>query len=412
MAKPTLTPASSEYVEDMGGAAPICPAPPPKSTSGPITLDVLQGEWYAGNGSKITVSGTMVYLNGLPLQHHSVEFREDGSVCGIGQLWQVDGWGADGSIQFSSGSKGGDMEFAPKEVWTRRGTGDAWSERMRILGYADPLNRGVEGCIPGTLAQDMAAPQDAQEIVLLQILISQWREPELQLVRPCRVVPDFTNREGTGIGVEHTHFVALSIREQGFKKRRGTVGHDIPVVVREPPNSVVHGDALKAWKKKVSEDEGFAPVRIAPEEEMFTSLGNGHFFQALNLYDCEWAAINGKGKYVVGQDKCLAEAISDGVPSIVLKHTTPRTVRAKISQVLNSKCEFHWNLQEDDEDDGANGGHGQWARQLSVDTAAPMEEDTSYHTQFESMSKVLDAVQLNCLVRTHLGIHDSTRSEA
>jgi hypothetical protein len=276
---------------------------------------------------------------------------------------------------------------------------------MRILGYAgtsaDPLNRGVEGCIPGTLSQDVAAPQDAQEVVLLQTLISQWREPELQLVRPCRVVPDFTNREGTGIGVEHTHFVALSIREQGFKKRRGTVGHDIPVVVREPPSSVSHGDALRAWKEKVTGDEGFAPVRITPEDEMFASLGNGHFFQALNLYDCEWSAINGKGKYVVGQDTCLAEAISDGVPSIVLKSTTPRTVRSKISQFLNSKCEFHWNLQED------NG----FERQLSVDTTAPMEEDTSYHTQFESMSKHLDAVQLNSLVRTHLGIHDSTRTE-
>jgi len=247
----------------------------------------------------------------------------------------------------------------------------------------------------GTLDQAMPAANDAQDVELLVTLISQYREPELQLVRPCRVVPDFTNREGTGIGVEHTHFVALSIRDQGFKKRRGTEGHDIPIVVREPPSSVFHGEALRAWKEKVAEDEGFAPVRITAEEEMFTSLGNGHFFQALKLYDCEWSAINGKGKYVVGQDTSLAEAISVGVPSIVLIHTTPRPVRAKISKFLNSKRDLRWTLQ----DDG------------TVDMTEPMKEDTSYCNQFESMSKHLDAVQLNSLVRTHLGVHDSKRIE-
>jgi len=277
--------------ECMGGSAPICPPPPEKTSSGPITLDVLQGEWQGGNGAKILVTGVNVALNGLPLAMHQVELFEDGTVSGIGRLWQMYGWGADGGLEFVAANSRENMEFGSKVVWTRADKSEPWEEKMRLLGYAGSskcvLSRGIEGCMPGTLDQKTEKKSnDAEDLEILQTLLTQWREPGLHSVRSCQVVPDLTNRDGTGVGVELVHFVALSMREKGFQKRRGTKGHDIPVVTREPPRSAFYATALAAWKEKVAEDEGFPPVRIESEQEMFTSLGNGHFFQALNLYDC------------------------------------------------------------------------------------------------------------------------------
>jgi len=147
------------------------------------------------------------------------------------------------------------------------------------------------------------------------------------------------------------------------------------------------------WKTRVAEEEGYPPVRCSEDEEVFTSLGNGHFFQALNLFACQCEAINRPGHhYAIGQDKALAEAIDKGVPGIVLRHEAPRPVRAKIAALLNSKREFFWTLNEDG----------------SVNTDS-MQEDTSYCSQFEWLSKGMDAVQVDCLVRTHLGIRDSKR---
>ncbi|CAK0792220.1 unnamed protein product, partial [Prorocentrum cordatum] len=127
--------------------------------------------------------------------------------------------------------------------------------------------------------------------------------------------------------------------------------------------------------------------------ELFTSLGNGHFFQALNLFDCGCEAINDAGcRYTCGRDQLLTEAVAEGVPSLILRHETPRPVRAKIAALLNAKRDYHWTLSEDG----------------SVDTST-MEENTSYCSQFEWLSKGMDAHQVNCLVRTHLGIRDSKR---
>lgn len=213
----------------------------------------------------------------------------------------------------------------------------------------------------------------------------------------CRqVVPDPTNRAQTGLGVELVHFVADSMQKKGFRKRKGTDGHDIPVLVLEPPGSDFRDEAVELWKERVAEDEGFPPVRVRPEDDLFTSLGNGHFFQALNLFDVEWPAINDDtGRlYRVGNDVDLAEAISAGVPSIILQNRTPRPVRAKIAELLNSKRDFGWTLGEDG----------------TVDVSY-VEEDTSYCSQFEWLSKGMDAFQVNCLVRTHLGIRDSKRIE-
>jgi len=391
-----------EHFICMGSKAPQCPPPVPQQESGPITLSMLQGEWVGSGGAQITVTGTAVSMNGLPLKDHRVELRDDGTACSIGRLWQIDKWAPGGGIEFRASSTRDNMECARLEVWTRKSfAAPLWSEKMRLMGYAgssaNPLDRGVEGCCPGTTGAEMPVgynqQKDREEVGLLVALISQWREPEMCMVQSRRVVPDFTNRAETGLGVELLHFIATSMQEKGFKKRKGTEGHDIPVVVREPPGSSSRETALSSWSQKVAEEEGFPPVRAKPEEDLFTSLGNGHFFQSLNLFACECEAINHPGRrYVAGKDTALVEAIQEGVPSIVLRHECPRPVRAKIAALLNSKREFMWTLGEDGNVDMSN-----------------FEENTSYCSQFEWLSKGMDAVQVDCLVRTHLGIHDSKR---
>jgi len=188
------------------------------------------------------------------------------------------------------------------------------------------------------------------------------------------------------------HYVAGSIAEKGFQTRKGTQGHDIPVVVREPVGSEFHEEALRIWKARVEEEDGFPRVRADASSELFTSLGNGHFFQALNLFGTESRGINDDRVYKVGSDANLKAALEDGVPSIILKHQTPRPVRAKIAELLNSKREFHWTLGEDG--------------QVDVSSAT---EDKAYCSQFEWLSKGMDAEQVNCLVRTHLGVKESKR---
>lgn len=400
-ARPKGTPVLDEGFICMGGTAPLCPPPPPKLASGPITIDTLQGEWIGSGGSKITVLGTDVAINGLPLKAHKVTLRDDGTVLSIGSLWQLGGWHSSGGLEFRASSTQENMECARSEVWTRRSEADAgWSERMRLLGYAgssaSPLERGVEGCIPGTDGADMpagySASKDARDVSLLCALVTQWREDAPCRVKSRQVVPDFTNRSQTGLGVELMHFIAGSMRQKGFMKREGTKGHDIPVVVREPPNSEFQAEALAVWKSRVAAEGGFPPVRANADEEIFTSLGNGHFFQALNCFACGVKAINADYRYDIGKDQDLQEAISDGVWSIVLKQSTPRPVRAKIADLLNSKREFKWNLNSDGTVDISN-----------------MEEDTGHCSQFEWLSKGMDAVQVDCLVRTHLGIKNSKR---
>lgn len=251
--------------------------------------------------------------------------------------------------------------------------------------------------MPGTMGIEMppgyATSKDREEVALLTSLVQQWREPESLKVRSYQVVPDFTNRAQTGLGVELVHFVATSMMTKGFKKHDGAQGHDIPVLVREPPSSAFHGEALKVWKQRVSEEEGFPPVRAPESEEIFTSLGNGHFFQALNLFDCQCTSINDANrKYIAGKDQALNEALTQGVTSVVLQHECPRLVRAKIAALLNTKREFFWTLSEDGKVDVSN-----------------MQENKEYCSQFEWLSKGMDAVQVDCLVRTHLGIKGSKR---
>ena len=54
----------------------------------------------------------------------------------------------------------------------------------------------------------------------LMVVVLKWREQEATLnVRRREVVPDFTNRAQTGLGVETLHFAARSMRDHGLFRR-------------------------------------------------------------------------------------------------------------------------------------------------------------------------------------------------
>lgn len=241
---------------------------------------------------------------------------------------------------------------------------------------------------------------DAEDARALVRLLERWRDrsagggPELVAVRSDAVVPDGTNRERTGLSVEHVHYVATLVQRQGFRRRSadGAEGHDIPVLVREAgPPSAQGVAALKRWRETTAENTAFPPCRVADGAECFyTSLGSGHFSQALNLFrePCGSSIYTGE-RYDVGDDAALRDALEHGVPSVVLRNDMPAAERKVASLLLNSTHMQRFGVDPSD---------GQLVV-LRGDTAglpAP--------SQFERLSKTLDAEELSALVRIKLGV--------
>lgn len=407
------TTAASECVEDKHASISAdlkepeeIPEPKPAPTS-PITLETLQGDWVNSMGAKIHVEGTQVSLNGLVMKAHPILLNENGTVSSVGRLWQLNGWLEDEKVEFKEAPSKEVMQYARSVVWSKVSSErmEAWTKQMKAMGYAgssnNPLARGVEGCCPGT--SDAHAKlvvddenKDKAELKLLNDLIAKWRMPGVIKVAPRKVIPDFSNRGHTGLSVEHVHYLATSFKEKGFQKRKGNEGHDIPVLVCEKTSSELGQKSIENWRSKLNDEKGFAPQehyeRLFKGEELYTSLGNGHFNQALNLFFRECPSIYSQEKYTIGQDRDLKEAVYQGVGAIVLKAEIPLRDRETISKLLNSKREFKWNVQPDGT--------------LDITDAF---EDTRTCKQFEALSKVLDAVELNCLVRSELGVRDSHR---
>eukprot|EP00873_Tetraselmis_striata_P034687 jgi/Tetstr1/454951/TSEL_041812.t1 len=229
------------------------------------------------------------------------------------------------------------------------------------------------------------------EVARLNALLGRWRESGLAAVRSVDVVPDATNREGMGLSLEHTHYIAQRIAEEGFTPREGVRGHDIPVLVRESADSELGSLSLARWRARVREVAGFPPVEVT-ETLFFTSLGNGHFSQALNCFRCNMRSILTGRRFEVGEHAALRAALRDGVPSIVLRSNTPRADRKAISLLLNKLHHVKWDIGDD--------GELHLLRQQDADGNRLAEAPS----QFEALSKVLDADELSALVRTKLGI--------
>jgi hypothetical protein len=384
----------------------------------------MQGDWVNSMGAKINVTGTAVTLNGMPMKMHPVILDDDGNVLSVGSIWQLNGWLEDAEIEFKECPSREVMQFARSVVWSKATEErmELWNQQMSGLGYSGsskaPLDRGVEGCIAGSmdaqggtatsrradgvLGDKSQAQRDHDDLMTLNDLLTKWREPGMTKVPPRLVIPDFSNRGHTGLSIEHVHYLATAFKKNGFQKRVGSKGHDIPVLIRDTPTSELGAKAVANWREKLEHESGFPPrehyEKLFKGTEMFTSLGNGHFNQALNLflnecdsiYDGETKGV--KLRYVIGNDWDLREAVHQGPDALVLKSDIPMADRMIISKLLNSKREFKWNVNEDGS--------------LKILDA---DEDTGNCKQFEAMSKVLDAVELNCLVRAELKVTDSER---
>ena len=108
-----------------------------------------------------------------------------------------------------------------------------------------------------SFGNDMGSERTQQvDVVKLNRLLGEWREPGLTPVSCQDIIPDTTNREYMGLSLEHTHFIAAKIFQEGFQPRRGTEGHDIPVLVRETATSPLGVLSLSKWRQRVQENPG------------------------------------------------------------------------------------------------------------------------------------------------------------
>jgi len=232
----------------------------------------------------------------------------------------------------------------------------------------------------------------------LKRLIDKWREPELLMVRSNLIVPDTSNRSHTGLSVDHCHLIASMMLKDGFRsreaqyRRNNQQGHDIPVLVRGCRSSPISVESLAYWRSATHDEPDFPRVTIA--DGWFTSLGNGHFMQALNLFEQQCVSVFTEEAFTADpSDQALTKALHQGVQSIVLRSETPVQDRCQIALLLNKTHDYKW----------------------SVDASGAMDVrpeacENARHTLFEAQSKHLDSGWLTLQVRLELGLKTSDRS--
>ena len=208
---------------------------------------------------------------------------------------------------------------------------------------------------------DYALMSDNERVTELLRLVEQWREPSLAQILPSRVVPDSVSRQGTGISPKHAHLIATAM--QGSFTLRDEItgaGHDLPIVIREtgPIMSEAGTESCRKWESQQKEDDSLPQMRVHTGGELFCSLCNSHFFQALNLFGSPGGAkaahrvftaagheaTAGNGHYTMVVNSLLHVAVTAGVDSIVLSGSIPKAHRRFISQMCNSATALTWSI--------------------------------------------------------------------
>ncbi|CAE8634258.1 unnamed protein product [Polarella glacialis] len=245
-----------------------------------------------------------------------------------------------------------------------------------------------------------AEPRDVERLIEL-LRRHRKRGPDgsgLLRVRSDAVIPDGTNRERTGLSLEHIHYLAGLFASKGFQPRVNGRGHDVPVYIHEAPPSQFGTTALRRWRTSTAATPGF-PTTSLPEnaQEFYCSLGNGHFSQALNLFRRGCKCIFTSDTYSTASDANLIEALELGVPSLVLSNDISVTDRKFVSLMLNRQAAQNWIISDD--------GEVTEKSETSVEGAEKEEdEEEEKSSQFDALSKDLDADELSALVRIKLGI--------
>ncbi|CAD7953311.1 unnamed protein product [Amoebophrya sp. A120] len=281
-------------------------------------------------------------------------------------------------------------------------------------------------------AMDPFGDNIKREVGQLKDLLTKYAEStRLQIVNCKNVIPDYSNRGHTGLSVEHVHKVSQSMAK-GFRERditendakTGHVGYDIPVLVRETTQSSEENgrglgkESLKNWTGVVLENgTGFPKpsihlLRKSQDVEVYCSLGNGHFFQALNNYRTGnksiWTNANPRPdgeayveEYKVpeedGANPLLRDHVLNGVPSLILRPEISLKERTTICELLNKKSDYRWTLTKGPDYDPVTN-----RKDLIVDLDSLKEVDVK-QSQFELLSKTLYAMQK---YRTRIAIMD------
>mmetsp|Transcript_116691 Transcript_116691/g.371235 ORF Transcript_116691/g.371235 Transcript_116691/m.371235 type:complete len:368 (+) Transcript_116691:59-1162(+) len=348
-----------------------------------LALQDLQGDWVASRGEAVRVAGREVTINGNPMPGGLKLSPSDASrVTGFG-IYRVQAEiASDGQVLWHAG---------PQEIiWRRAKEGEVKERITRFDSITNTAGIGLAAAA-NTAGAGFGVNSEREAVVKLNLLIEKWRVGPLLRVRSCDICPDWTNRAQTGLSLDHVHYIATMIAQQGFKSRRRGLtvaqgAHDVPVLVRETADTELGGGAREKWREHVGETPGFPPFLLDGKREFFCSLGNGHFSQALNLFRTEAKGLWIDGNYSVGGDGALREALEEGVESVVLSNKMPVHERKFVSEMLNRASGRTWRV-------GADG-------QIDIDGDVPAQS----MSMFVALSKVLDAEELSTLVRVKLGV--------
>lgn len=346
-----------------------------------LPLEALQGEWVATRGETVTVKGTELSINGKPTG--GLKISADGSrVVGF-SIYKLQPKQTDKhQVMWHAG---------PQElIWRRAAQGEVDNRIKNMFDILSNIGQGLAAAA-NTGGEGFNVNSEREAVVRLNLVIEKWREGPLIPIRSCDICPDWTNRAQTGLSVDHVHYIATMIQTQGFiSRRRGATtaegAHDVPVLVRESANTGIGHDAVAKWREHTTAEPAFPPFLFEGKDEVFCSLGNGHFSQALNLFRTGGKGLWTGSTYSAQDDDALQEALKDGVESVVLSSDMPTADRRFVSEMLNRAHGRPWQVG----DDG----------RVSIDGDVPAISGS----QFVALSKVLDAEELSCLVRTKLGV--------
>jgi len=252
---------------------------------------------------------------------------------------------------------------------------------------------------------------------LNRLLAAYADSPRVRRVRCRDVVPDGTNREHTGVSLEHAHAIALSMCRDGFDAR-----HETPVVVRTSAAELFASDAYGRWVRFCAENRAATPPPLRADADetraslvsraLYTTLGSSHLNVALRLVETDTPSVFGADVRLgeaLGRDAALRGAVELGLRSVVLTPETPRAARKRVSLLLNRAALDGFEVRAedgvcvliDDERVTTNG----------TSHARPVVGETRGLSLFQSLSRTLDAEELSALVRIKHGI-DLERSQA
>jgi hypothetical protein len=149
-------------------------------------------------------------------------------------------------------------------------------------------------------------------------------------------------------------------------------------------NDTLSREGLDKWRDR-SQLRGFPRCELDEAENVFyLSLGNGHFFQALNLFRASTPSVlpGTPPVWILPPGpSTLRRAVEDGVPSVVLRREMPLKDRHELSALLNSTHRRKWEVNR-----------------FGVCYAMPPNVAVK-PSMFEAISKVCDADMLGQIVR-------------